>query len=279
LERAGFKTLVGDVVAPMIHVHGACHHDAAGMPLGDVRVRRALSLAINRDEINSVLFYGKAGPPLPSRVVPYASDIDSARWTEWATDNLVYDPQEARRLIDEAGYPRGFSFKLYVYAKAQTPYIQRLAEMMRGYWKAIGIDAQIVPIKVDEFDLLRKRLAPQLAGQASVHSATSNPMAGTPLRQGFGRKGGFRLLNVGATESAMPQIDSLLDQADTEPDPENRGKLLDRVIEKTAPTYTAIQIVSAPSVYGYGPRVEFPADTPMPIKGFGMIVDMIRRAT
>ena len=77
----------------------------AHKPFDDVRVRKAISLAINREALCKVAFSGYARPatgvlPLP---IPSAVDLGVPK----------YDPQEAKRLLAEAGFPNGFSTKLW----------------------------------------------------------------------------------------------------------------------------------------------------------------------
>ena len=64
----------------------------------DVRVRRALSLAINREELNEVLFYGLA-MTAANTVLP-ASPLFDRRYQQAWTD---FDLDRANALLDEAG--------------------------------------------------------------------------------------------------------------------------------------------------------------------------------
>lgn len=68
---------------------------------GDVRFRYAMSLAINRDEVNETLFLGLGTPEqaLPQNV-PYVSEEDKKFMTE-------YDPERANELLDEMGLKKG----------------------------------------------------------------------------------------------------------------------------------------------------------------------------
>jgi peptide/nickel transport system substrate-binding protein len=76
-------------------------------PLADIRVRKALSLAINRDSIVKMIMNGNAYATnqmvLKGRR-GYVEDMPEAK----------YDPEEAKKLLTEAGYPDGF--KVYLSA-------------------------------------------------------------------------------------------------------------------------------------------------------------------
>ena len=68
----------------------------------DVRFRQAMSLAIDREEINKVLFFGLAVPRQA------AMDPENSFYKEeWATRYAEYDPDTANRLLDEMGLQRG----------------------------------------------------------------------------------------------------------------------------------------------------------------------------
>jgi len=117
----------------------------------DVRFRRALSLAINRDEINQALYHGMATPrqacPIPSS--PYFEE-------QFANAYIKYDPQEANRLLDEMGLKRGpDGYRLrpdgkrleitLEYVQMETPKRQT-TELVQHYWDAIGIKVAVKEI-------------------------------------------------------------------------------------------------------------------------------------
>jgi peptide/nickel transport system substrate-binding protein len=72
-------------------------------PFKDVRVRRAFYQAIDEDAIAKKVMRG-AATPSGLMVAPSVNGWDKA-----LNDRYPYDPQEAKRLLNEAGYPNGFS--------------------------------------------------------------------------------------------------------------------------------------------------------------------------
>jgi len=98
-------------------------------PLDDVRVRKALSLALNRQEITTVLL-GAGEIPSLSLVPP---GIDGYEAQECSPE----DPAEARRLLAEAGFPEGKGFPrldiLYNTSEAH----QAIAELIRKQWQQV----------------------------------------------------------------------------------------------------------------------------------------------
>ena len=75
-------------------------------PFADVRVRRAMNLAINRDAIKQVVMRGQSEPAgmiAPPFVNGWNAEMDAASTTDIA---------QAKQLLEEAGYPEGFSIQL-----------------------------------------------------------------------------------------------------------------------------------------------------------------------
>jgi ABC-type transport system substrate-binding protein len=103
-------------------------------PLNDVRVRRALNLAIDVPTLLSTLFADRgvrAAGSLPPGVAGYDSTRTPYR----------YDPKEAKRLLAEAGYPHGFAVKLW---RTQRAELARLAQSLQQALAAVGVQAEIV---------------------------------------------------------------------------------------------------------------------------------------
>ena len=117
-----------------------------GALLADKNFRRALSLAIDREEIREIAYFGLGTPrqmaPLPQS--PFFSEEASTRYTE-------YDFEEANRLLDSLGLerrnrsgmrlmPDGRVLQLNIESSAQpNPGIHLIVE----HWKTVGIDAQL----------------------------------------------------------------------------------------------------------------------------------------
>jgi peptide/nickel transport system substrate-binding protein len=105
-------------------------------PLSDVRVRQALSLAIDRDQIVDLAAFGMASAsgPMPAGFVGNTVPL---------SDLPYYGPNiaGAKALLEEAGYSDGFSIGMWV-----TDYIPAtvsIAQVLKEQWKPLGVELAV----------------------------------------------------------------------------------------------------------------------------------------
>ncbi|MEM8497998.1 MAG: ABC transporter substrate-binding protein [Pseudomonadota bacterium] len=118
----------------------------------DIRFRRALSLAINRDEMNEIIYFGR-GVPRQVTVIPESDYFEPYFATAYAN----FDLAAAHKLLDDMGlkdvdgdglreYPDGSRLTLTVeFVATETPK-QISMELVISYWKAVGIDVRLKQI-------------------------------------------------------------------------------------------------------------------------------------
>jgi dipeptide transport system substrate-binding protein len=115
-------------------------------PFDDVRVRKALAMAVDLDSLVKAVYQG-TGTPTGALVPP----------SLWGHNDQVkpypYDPAKAKALLAEAGYPNGFSTDLWAIpvARAYMPNGRRAAEMIQADWAKIGVTAKIVTFEWGEY--------------------------------------------------------------------------------------------------------------------------------
>jgi dipeptide transport system substrate-binding protein len=119
-------------------------------PFDDVRVRKALAMAIDLDNLVKAVYQG-TGTPTAALVPP----------SLWGHNSEVkpypYDPDAARALLKEAGYPDGFSTDLWAIpvVRAYMPNGKRAGELIQADWAKIGVTAKITTFEWGEY--LRRR--------------------------------------------------------------------------------------------------------------------------
>lgn len=260
VRTAGVTTDVIRYRVPMVLLHGAYDPRGGQFPTSDIRVRQALSLAINRQEINAAFFLGKAGPIVAPALVSYSHDIDVQYWMDYSAKAYRYDPQGATQLLREAGYASGFNIRIYSYVMGQSPFLPMLAEVVQGYWQKIGVRASIVPMDWGKFSTIRNPLKfaeSELIGQASLPSHGGTVESAKNVSTLFSTADAYALLG-----KTSPEMDKLIVDAYVETDPNKRKEILAKAIKIGIDAYVSLPIGQSPVIVASGPRVSI--DLPKP---------------
>ncbi len=133
-------------------------------PLNDVRVRKALQLSLNRDMLLSAVYGGRGS--LENGIFPHGLYGYNPELPE-----IPYDPEEAMRLLAEAGYSDGLDLTVSVNS-ASTRWEMSVLRLAASTWSKIGIRARIDVI--DESEFMRLRKSGQLACYTALWSADFN---------------------------------------------------------------------------------------------------------
>jgi len=181
-------------------------------PFKDRRVRLALAYATDKDAIVKVALMGvpqKANGIIPPGVLGYDPSFQG----------IPYEPEKARQLLAEAGYPNGKGFPtLTLTFREKTPDLRRAAEMIKEqYRKELGINVELREMEWGAFlDALDRKELP------FVHLRW---MADYLDAQNFLSV----LLRTGVPENVVgysnPRFDALCDAADKEQDEQKRIQL------------------------------------------------------
>ncbi len=108
-------------------------------PFDDVRVRQALSMAVNKQGLIDAFYNGLAQPaknPLPPSIWGYNDNIK----------DYEYNLTKAKQLLADAGYPNGFETDFW-YMPVPRPYIpqgKKIAEAMQADFEKIGVKTKLV---------------------------------------------------------------------------------------------------------------------------------------
>ncbi|NDW04614.1 ABC transporter substrate-binding protein [Jiella pacifica] len=123
--------------------------------------RRALSLAINRKDINQAIFYGLATPG-GNTVLPGSAFFDETLRSMWST----YEPERANQMLDELGLkrdepdglrhlPDGREMRIVVETAGESREQSDVLQLVRDDWRRIGID---LLIRESQREIFRNRI-------------------------------------------------------------------------------------------------------------------------
>ncbi len=129
---------------------GYLAYNTTKKPFDDVRVRKAINMAIDKAAIISAVYLGTA--------VAAVNPIPPSMWAyNKAIKDDAFNPAEAKKLLAAAGYPNGFVTDLWA-MPVQRPYnpnAKRIAELMQADLAKIGVTAEIKSFEWGEY---RKRM-------------------------------------------------------------------------------------------------------------------------
>ncbi len=183
-----------------------------GSPLTDVRVRQAMNHAIDREEFNDVVLAGTGTPawmPYPEGHLAYNAE---------AAEQYPYDPDRARELLTEAGFPDGFEFDMAI--PGGNVGQERQGEFLQQQLADVGITVNIVPLAeiATEYYI-------QKTGEAF---SAARPASADPTGQLFDQWGNFQfvaihnfqendaitaLVQEARTQTDTAEVSSLMQQA------------------------------------------------------------------
>lgn len=153
LKAKGYDIQGFDPYIASLQFWGTQMPQIAKYPTRDPNVRLALSLAINREEIKQQLFGGEAGPGVPMGVAPWMPGVDYDYWVDYSAKKYVYDPEKAKQLIKEAGYPEGFTITLIRQGYKEPT--ASLCDIVAGYWAEIGVTTNMVNVDAASWKAVR----------------------------------------------------------------------------------------------------------------------------
>jgi peptide/nickel transport system substrate-binding protein len=192
-------------------------------PLRGVRVRKALSLAINRDGIRDRIMDGFAVPS--GQLMP-----EGASGYDPSVKPDPYDPVKAKALLAEAGYPNGFGLTLQ---GPNNRYVNDSAveEAVAQGWTRIGVKTSVdaMPAATYFSRALRAEFSIRLTGWASDSGEASSNLiqifASTDPAKGRGAV-------ADPSHYANPKLDALIEKAIATIDPEERETLYRQAVEE-----------------------------------------------
>lgn len=183
-------------------------------PFDNPKVRQALNYAVDKKGIIDIVYQGggiAAKNPLPPTILGYNNAI---------TD-FEYNPEKAKQLLAEAGYPNGFETELWVQpvVRASNPNPRRMSEIIQRDWEKVGVKAKLVSYEWGDY-IKRTKAGELTAGTYGWSGDNGDPDNFlSPL---------FSSSNVGNSNYARfknADLDALLNKAVSLSDNAERAKL------------------------------------------------------
>ncbi len=235
IEAAGYQISIRP--GPIVLTLALRTNGDAAEALRDRRVRVALNLAVNRENISKYLLNG-AMEPATQLATPETVGYDPT------IEPYTYDPDRARVLLDEAGYSDGFDFKGLVMT-GQFPGDALIYQQVIQDLKAIGVRAEISSLPPIEF--IRRRNANSWDGTDAIATFESHYRLGD-----ISRAAEYYLCDDPRTTFCDSTLDELLYETYQEMDPitrEQRLKAYNAHFQYLAPVifitrYSAIDALS-----------------------------------
>lgn len=200
-------------------------------PWSDLRVRKAASLAIDRKTLADIQVPGAS----PIGSIGLEGDPLALRFPA-----DPYDPEQSKKLLAEAGYPKGFhGGKFYPSEGGWWPY----GEQVANYWKAVGITVDITLL--DRPAWMANREGGKMKGSSFIDNATA-PTIGGRLSYLFG----------GGSYGNYPDLQSLWEQYQKEVSPKGRKDLISRIQTLIHDRMMWIPLTGTTSPAAFSPRVK-----------------------
>lgn len=226
--------------------------------VADLKVRKALSLAVNRDEILSTIFsknYPKATSIIASTAIGYVPQ----------EDKLGYDPEKAEALLDEAGYKLGADgirakdgqkLVLTSYESLPQPQSRAVLQLIAQQWSKLGVKLNVLAGDagskvVDELDPLKTPVAVAMVGRADPDVIKSQyyPTNRNVLVQ----KGG---VSDKVKTFSDDKLNAILNEIASQPDREKRLKAVADAQAYVLDQAYAVPIFEEPQAFAGAPYVK-----------------------
>ena len=234
LERVGLWV---DYKHPGNQFH--LHFNMAVEPLDNLLVRRALAYGIDRDDF--IEYRGETlakleGSPVPSGYYGH---------TTVGLQSYDYNPDLAKALLAQAGYPHGFSLGEVVISPrgGYQPYMLIIQEQLRE----IGVEMEVTVVEHSAFhDLIRQDVNPLV-----IYNASRVPIADSYLTEFYYSPSAIgqptAVTNFSHYGEVIPGVDAFIELARTEEDPDVQKALYaaaQRIIMADLPAYPLFMGIS-----------------------------------
>lgn len=249
--RGGLEVLtVPGTAQPVFQFWGTWRPEVKDSPIAKKRVRQALSLALDRKQIIEHVMAGKAAIPRPFSTFSFTDSLSVDRWKKWADENFRYDPELAKKILAEEGYPNGFELKFANTALPGTQFMIAVGTAMADMWSKIGVKVNMKVYEWGAFAPLPRGDQPQLTGWASMYRTVGRPDAPWRYNAAFSPDSNERLFgDKDNCDAVCKKFDELYRAVINERDPVKRTQLNDSMVEHVAEQWMSIPIIEGMGYY------------------------------
>jgi peptide/nickel transport system substrate-binding protein len=238
----GQKDTIVDIFRP--GEHRSLHLNTTMKPLDDVRVRRAIAHAINRDEI--VQFLGKDVAEAAYSIVPNGY---LGQTTE-GIPQYEYNPEKAKALLKEAGFPNGFSTKVM---NTNLDPLLKPMQIIQEQLRKVGIQ---VELEVMEHATWHAQIRKNLSSMVH-YGAARFPVADSYLTQFYHSKSIIGTPTAVTNFSHTRMADQEIDAARSEPNPKKQLELWKAAQQKIMAECTAIPVFELKQVWARKANLDY----------------------
>jgi peptide/nickel transport system substrate-binding protein len=207
----------------------------------DVNVRKALNLAVDKDAILKTLFGGYGvvdkGQVLSPSILGFNDSLEP----------YEYDPDEAKRLIEEAGVS-GQSIQL-VGESGRWLKDRELLEAVAGYWKSAGLD---VKLEILEFGAYLDVLFDRENRADAIYVSSSNDILDADRQLSTYYQAG----GVGSSNSDK-ELSAMIDEGRSTLDPDKRSDIYKDAVKLAYDNAYLVWTVNNQDIYGLSERMQW----------------------
>ena len=256
-SRSGLEVLaVPGTMQAIYQFYGTYRPEFKNSPVANPRVRQALSLAIDRQQIIDHIMNGRAKMPFPFATFGYTEFLSHERWDKWAREAFRYDPVLARKILAEEGYPNGFELNFANTALPGTQYMVDIGTAMADMWTKVGVRVKLRHYEWGSFPPLLRGDQAALVGGGSMYRTAGRPDIPWRYNSALNTEGmGERLLgNADICEATCKEYLQIHTELTAERDPVKRTALTDRMVEVVANTWLVVPIIEGMGYYAINAR-------------------------
>jgi peptide/nickel transport system substrate-binding protein len=224
--------------------HRSLHLNTTIKPLDDVRVRKAIAHAINREEI--VQFLGKDVAETAYSVVPngYLGQ------TVEGIPQYEYNPEKAKAFLKEAGFPNGFTTKVM---NTNLDPLLKPMQIIQEQLRKVGIQ---VDLEVMEHATWHAQIRKNLSSMV-LYGAARFPVADSYLTQFYHSKSIIGTPTAVTNFSHTRSVDQELDTARSEPNPKKQIELWKAAQQKIMADCMAVPVFELKQVWARRANLDY----------------------